>query len=71
MVVLSQLLQSNGQRSFAARGALKEAESRAKELAKIEETITELAQLFNDVSLVCLVSTISSSERRHQKLTKL
>ncbi|KAK4703293.1 hypothetical protein P7C70_g2932, partial [Phenoliferia sp. Uapishka_3] len=44
------LLQSNGQRSYAARGALREAESRAAELSRIEQTLIELAQIFNDMA---------------------
>lgn len=39
-----------GARSFAARGALREVESRAAALARIEQTLVELAQLFNDMS---------------------
>ncbi|KAL8293113.1 hypothetical protein RQP46_000807 [Phenoliferia psychrophenolica] len=39
-----------GQRSYAARGALREVESRAAELARIEQTLVELAQLFNDMA---------------------
>ncbi|KAM0754779.1 t-SNARE [Meredithblackwellia eburnea MCA 4105] len=46
------LLQSNGQRSYAARGALREVESRAAELARIEQTLIELAQLFNDMAMM-------------------
>ncbi|KAK4053513.1 hypothetical protein OIV83_001681 [Microbotryomycetes sp. JL201] len=39
-------------RSYAARNALREVETRAAELARIEATLTELAQLFNDMSLM-------------------
>ena len=39
-----------GARSFAARGALREVESRAAALARIKQTLVELAQLFNDMS---------------------
>jgi t-SNARE complex subunit (syntaxin) len=42
-------LQTNGYRSQAARGALREAQNRAAELARIEQTLIELAQLFSDV----------------------
>lgn len=33
----------------SARNALKEVQSRAADMKRIEQTITELAQLFNDV----------------------
>ena len=46
------LLSTGGQRSHAARGALREVESRAAELARIEETLIELAQLFNDMAVM-------------------
>ncbi|KAI5476972.1 syntaxin 1B/2/3 [Pseudohyphozyma bogoriensis] len=46
------LLSSGGQRSYAARGALREVESRAAELARIEQTLVELAQLFNDMAMM-------------------
>lgn len=42
-------LQTNNYRSHAARGALREVQNRAAELARIEQTIIELAQLFQDV----------------------
>lgn len=46
------VLASGGQRSHAARGALREVETRAAELARIEETLVELAQLFNDMAVL-------------------
>ncbi|BGP14395.1 hypothetical protein JCM10213_004517 [Rhodosporidiobolus nylandii] len=50
--MFSQALQTNGYRSQAARGALREAQNRAAELARIEQTLSELAQLFNDMAIL-------------------
>ena len=43
-----QLASSN--RMGSARNALKEVQSRAEDIKRIEQTISELAQMFNDVS---------------------
>ena len=57
-----QLLAKN-QRSGRAKGALKEVQDRAKELAKIEETLIGLGQLFNDVSHIILLIPEQVSDR--------
>ncbi|KAM0788565.1 hypothetical protein ACM66B_001690 [Microbotryomycetes sp. NB124-2] len=49
--IFQQALMRTG-RSYAAKNALREVETRAAELARIEATLTELAQLFNDMSLM-------------------
>lgn len=54
----------HGQRSHAARGALREVESRAAELARIEQTLTELAQLFNDVRFVVFEPFLRRADSR-------
>jgi syntaxin 1B/2/3 len=46
---LVQLLSSN--RYGDARGAFKEVQERHEDIKKIEKTLTELAQMFNEVSL--------------------
>ncbi|GAA6031833.1 hypothetical protein JCM8097_002012 [Rhodosporidiobolus ruineniae] len=48
--MFNQALSSNGFRSQAARSALREAQNRAADLARIEETLVELAQLFQDMA---------------------
>lgn len=47
---LSSQVRSNGYRSRQAQSALQEVQTRAAELGRIEETLTELAQMFADVS---------------------
>ncbi|KAI5481545.1 syntaxin 1B/2/3 [Pseudohyphozyma bogoriensis] len=63
------LLQSNGQRAYAARGVMKEVESRAAELARIEETLVELAQLFNDMALIVEAQDIQILEVERQAVS--
>ncbi|TKA57521.1 hypothetical protein B0A53_00753 [Rhodotorula sp. CCFEE 5036] len=43
---------TTGYRSQAARGALREVQTRAAELARIEQTLIELAQLFQDMAIM-------------------
>ncbi|GAA5988796.1 hypothetical protein JCM10908_006175 [Rhodotorula pacifica] len=43
---------TTGYRSHAARGALHEVQNRAVELARIEQTLIELAQLFQDMAVM-------------------
>jgi t-SNARE complex subunit (syntaxin) len=43
-------VRSNGYRTRQAQSALREVQTRAAELGRIEETLTELAQMFADVS---------------------
>ncbi|SGY46295.1 BQ5605_C001g00409 [Microbotryum silenes-dioicae] len=51
--VFSQALQqSDGRRGYAARGALREVETRAAALARIESTLVQLAQLFSDMAIL-------------------
>ncbi|BGO90134.1 hypothetical protein JCM10020v2_001770 [Rhodotorula toruloides] len=50
--MFTQALQTNNYRSHAARGALREVQNRAAELARIEQTIIELAQLFQDMAVM-------------------
>lgn len=50
-LIVAQLLAQN-QRSHSARGALREVQSRAAELSRIEETLVELAQLFGDMAML-------------------
>jgi syntaxin 1B/2/3 len=49
--ILPQLI-SSSQRSVNARGAFKEAESRKQNLERIEATLIELAELFQDMALI-------------------
>lgn len=42
----------NSNKYGAARGALKEVQERQVEIAKVEKTITELAQMFNEMSML-------------------
>ncbi|GEM12843.1 syntaxin 1B/2/3 [Rhodotorula toruloides] len=44
--------QTNSYRSQAARGALREVQNRAAALARIEQTLIELAQLFQDMAVM-------------------
>ena len=48
VVVISQLMSSN--RMGAAKSAYREVQERHEDIKRIEKTLTELAQLFNDVS---------------------
>ncbi|GAA5858537.1 hypothetical protein JCM8547_007351 [Rhodosporidiobolus lusitaniae] len=50
--MFNQALSTNGFRSQAARSALREAQNRAAELARIEQTLIELAQLFSDMAVL-------------------
>ncbi|GAA5916569.1 hypothetical protein JCM5296_003889 [Sporobolomyces johnsonii] len=50
--VFAQAVHTKSYRSHAARGALREVESRAAELARIEQTLIELAQLFQDMAVL-------------------
>ncbi|GAA5833966.1 hypothetical protein JCM11251_003576 [Rhodosporidiobolus azoricus] len=50
--MFNQALQTNGYRSQAARSALREAQNRAADLARIEATLIELAQLFSDMAVL-------------------
>ncbi|GAA5887363.1 hypothetical protein JCM6882_002507 [Rhodosporidiobolus microsporus] len=50
--MFNQALQTNGYRSQAARSALREAQNRAADLARIEQTLIELAQLFSDMAVL-------------------
>ena len=49
-LTLAQLLNSN--RYGAARGAFREVQERHAEIQKIERTITELAQMFQEMSML-------------------
>ncbi|GAA5946324.1 hypothetical protein JCM3775_007104 [Rhodotorula graminis] len=50
--MFTQALQSNGARLNSARGVLREVQNRAAELARIEATLIELAELFQDMSVL-------------------
>jgi syntaxin 1B/2/3 len=49
-LLISQLLNSN--RYGAARGAYREVQERHAEIQKIEKTLTELAQMFNEMAML-------------------
>ncbi|GJN87266.1 hypothetical protein Rhopal_000214-T1 [Rhodotorula paludigena] len=57
--MFSQALQTNGYRSQAARGALKEVQNRAAELARIEATLIELSQLFQDMAVMVYAQDVT------------
>ncbi|GAA5991918.1 hypothetical protein JCM5350_005816 [Sporobolomyces pararoseus] len=48
--LFAQAVRSNGYRSRQAQSALREVQTRAAELGRIEETLTELAQMFADMA---------------------
>ncbi|BGP46570.1 hypothetical protein JCM10450v2_002417 [Rhodotorula kratochvilovae] len=50
--MFAQAQQTSSYRSHAARGALREVQNRAAELARIEATLIELAQLFQDMAVM-------------------
>ncbi|GAA6057825.1 hypothetical protein JCM3770_004294 [Rhodotorula araucariae] len=50
--MFAQALQTSSYRSHMARGALREVQNRAAELARIEATLIELAQLFQDMAVM-------------------
>ncbi|GAA5948879.1 hypothetical protein JCM21900_003458 [Sporobolomyces salmonicolor] len=57
--VFAQAVHTKDYRSYAARGALCEVETRAAELARIEETLSELAQVFQDMEVVVKAQNVS------------
>jgi syntaxin 1B/2/3 len=48
----------------SARNALKEVQSRAEDIKRIEQTISELAQMFNDVRKPSLTSLFLSLKKK-------
>ncbi|GAA6017923.1 hypothetical protein JCM11491_001219 [Sporobolomyces phaffii] len=48
--LFAQAVRSNGYRTRQAQSALREVQTRAAELGRIEETLTELAQMFSDMA---------------------
>jgi syntaxin 1B/2/3 len=45
----------NSNRYGESRAAYREVQERHEDIKRIEQTLTELAQLFNDVSMACVV----------------
>ena len=63
----------NSNRYGESRAAYREVQERHEDIKRIEQTLTELAQLFNDVSMACVVIAIAlipSIDERPRRTTR-